>query len=75
LTIFSLQDNKLLKIPQKFNLSTISIITVLIAEQQYKIMNVISHHGSLNKFIIQVCAEKKDFGLKLMIRKLEKTIA
>jgi len=29
----------------------------------------------LSKFIIQICAEKKDLGLKLMMRKLGKAIA
>jgi len=43
--IFSLQDNKLVKIPQKFNLSTIPTTKVLIAEQEYKVMNAIFHHG------------------------------
>jgi len=46
LNIFSLQDNKLMKIPQKFNLSTIPTTKVLIAEQQYKVMNAIFHHDS-----------------------------
>jgi len=46
LTIFALQNNKLIKIPQKFNLSTIPTTKVLIAEQQYKVMNAIFHHGS-----------------------------
>jgi len=45
LTTFSLQD-KLIMISQKFNLSTISITKLLIAEQQYKVMNAIFHHGS-----------------------------
>jgi len=75
LTTFSLQDNKLIKISQKFNLFTISTTKLLIAEQQYKVMNAIFHHGSGSMFIIQVCAEKKDLGLKLMMRKLEKAIA
>jgi len=42
LTTFLLQDNKLIKISQKFNLSNISTTEVLIAEQQYKVMNAIS---------------------------------
>jgi len=46
LNIFSLQDNKLVKIPQKVNLSTIPTTKVLIAEQKYKVMNAIFHYGS-----------------------------
>jgi len=34
LTIFSLQNNKLIKISQKFNLSIISTTKILIAEQE-----------------------------------------
>jgi len=46
LTIFSLQDNKLIKIPQKFNLSVIPTTKILIIEQEYKVMNAIFYHGS-----------------------------
>jgi len=74
LNIFLLQDNKLMKIQQKFNWSTIPTIKVLIAEQQYKVINAIFHHGQvLSKVIIQVCVEKKDLGLKLIMRKLRKS--
>jgi len=72
LNIFSLQDNKLMKTSQKFNLSTISTTKVLIAEQEYKVMNAIFHHV-LSKVIIQVCIKKKDLGFKFMMRKLRKS--
>jgi len=68
--IFSLQDNKLIKIPQKFNLS-ISTTKILISEQEYKVMNTIFYHRYWAR-IMQVCVEKKDLRLKLMMRKLRK---
>jgi len=43
---FSLQDNKLVKIPHKFNLCAVPTTKILIAGQAYKVMNAIFHHGS-----------------------------
>jgi len=53
LTIFALQNNKLIKIPQKFNLSTKWWMLYFIIAQ------------ILSKVIIQECIEKTDLGLKL----------
>jgi len=73
--IFSLQDNKLVKISQKFNLSTIPTIKVLIAEQQYKVINAIFHHGSSIEqgHYTSMCREQRSLGLKFMMRKLRKS--
>jgi len=60
LNIFLLQDNKLVKIPQKFNLSTIPITKVLIAEEEYKVMNAIFHYGSSSK-ITSICREERSW--------------
>jgi len=43
---FSLQDNKLVKIPHKFSLCAVPTTKILIAGQAYKVMNAIFHHGS-----------------------------
>jgi len=73
LTIFSLEDNKLIKIYR--NLIHLPTIKVLIAKQQYQVMLYFIVAQGLSKFIIQVCAKKKDLGLKLMMRKLGKAMA
>jgi len=74
LNIFLLQDNKLVKIPQKFNLSIIPTTKLLIAEQEYKVMNAIFHHGSSidQGYYVSMCREGRSLGLKLM-RKLRKS--
>ncbi|XP_071644884.1 uncharacterized protein [Temnothorax longispinosus] len=46
LILFSSQDNKLVKIPQTFNLTGISTTKISIAKQQYKVMNTIFHQGT-----------------------------
>jgi len=42
----SLQDDKLVKIPQKFSLCAVPTTKILIAGQVYKVMNAIFHHGT-----------------------------
>ncbi|EZA49264.1 hypothetical protein X777_12460 [Ooceraea biroi] len=45
LVSFSLQDDKLVKIPGKFSLCSVPTSKILIAEQSYKVMSAIFHHG------------------------------
>ncbi|XP_071582288.1 uncharacterized protein, partial [Temnothorax nylanderi] len=46
-SIFSCgQDNKLVKIPQTFNLNAIPTTKISIAKQQYKVINTIFHQGT-----------------------------
>jgi len=52
----------LIKIPQKFNLSTIPT-KILIAEQEYKVMNAIFHHGLdiEQSHYVSMCREKRSW--------------
>jgi len=43
---FLLQNNKLVKIPQKFSLCAVPTTKILIAGQTYRVMNAIFHNGS-----------------------------
>ena len=59
LSLFSLQNGSLVKVPQKFNLCAIPTSKILIAGQVYKVMNAIFHHGSCieNGHFISMCRE------------------
>jgi len=61
--IFSLQNNELVRIPQKFNVSTIPTTKVLLGEQQYKVMSAVFHHGSSIQegHYINICREKRSW--------------
>jgi len=63
LIIFSLQNNKLVKIPQKFNLSIIPTTKILIIEQEYKVMNAIFHHRLSIKqgYYTSICREERSW--------------
>jgi len=45
LILFSLQDDKVVKVLRKFNISTIPTTKVLIAGQSYKVMNAVFHNN------------------------------
>jgi len=50
---FSLKNDKLIKIPQKFSLCAVPTTKILIAGQTYRVMNAIFHNG--------LCIEKGHF--------------
>ena len=56
LSLFSKQDNKIVKAIRKFNICAIPTTKVLIAEQSYKTMNAIFHS---NSHYTSVCREEK----------------
>jgi len=60
LTIFLLQDNKLIKIPQKFNLSTILTTKILITEQEYKVNAIFYYSLNIEQgYYASMCREER----------------